>query len=92
MDSVKRAQKTMMLLAIIPGCLCVVGLGAYFTTDSGSHGLGLLAGWTCFSAAIVQQAQRAIRTLEEEIESLKLGGSEVPAATERESLNEPADE
>ena len=39
MDSVKRAQKIMMVLVIIPGCLCVVGIVAYFATDRGGMSL-----------------------------------------------------
>ena len=91
MDSVKRAQKIMMVLVIIPGCLCVVGIIAYFTTHRGGDVLGILSGWTCFSVAIVSHAQGAIKTLQQEIESLKLGGSEAPAATDSEST-ESADE
>ena len=92
MDVVKRAQKIMTVLAIIPGCLCVVGIVAYFATDRGGDVLGILSGWTCFSVAIVSHAQGAIKTLQQEIESLKLGGSEAPAATDSESTDEPADE
>ena len=58
--------------------------------ESGPHAVGFLAGWTCFSALIVSQAQGAIKTLEREIESLKSGGSEEPAATDSEST-EPED-
>ena len=74
METVKRARKTMVVLAIIPACLCVLGIVGYFLT--GKDGLlGLLAGWTIFSAVIVSQAEGAIKTLEREIESLKSGGS-----------------
>ncbi len=91
MDSVKRAQKMMLVLVIIPAFLCVVGIVAYFITDRGGDVLGILSGWTCFSVAMVSQAQGAIKTLEHEIESLKSGGSEAPPAADSES-NEPADE
>ena len=91
MDSVKRAKKMMLVLAIIPAFLCVVGIVAYFITDRGGDVLGILSGWTCFSVAIVSHAQGAIKTLQQEIESLKLGGSEAPAATDSEST-ESADE
>lgn len=91
MDSVKRAQKIMMVLATIPGCLCVVGIVAYFATDRGGDVLGILSGWTCFSVVIVSQAQGAIKTLEQKIESLKSGSSEAPAAADSEST-EPSDE
>ena len=74
METVKRARKTMMVLAIIPACLCVLGIVGYFLTGKGGI-LGLLAGWTIFSAVIVSQAEGAIKTLEREIESLKSGGS-----------------
>ena len=74
METVKRARKTMMVLAIIPACLCVLGIVGYFLTGKGGI-LGLLAGWTIFSAVIVSQAEGAIKTLEQEIESLKSGGS-----------------
>ena len=91
MNSVKRAQKIMMVLVIIPGCLCVVGIVAYFATDRGGDVLGILSGWTCFSVAMVSQAQGAIKTLEQEIESLKSGGAEALPAVDSES-NEPAEE
>jgi hypothetical protein len=90
MDSVKRAQKTMLVLAIIPGCLCVAGLVAYFATGKGDV-LGILGGWTTFSALIVSQAQAAIKTLEHEIESLQSGSSGQPAAAEV-VRDEPSDE
>ena len=91
MDSVKRAKKMMLVLAIIPAFLCVVGIVAYFITDRGGDVLGILSGWTCFSVAMVSQAQGAIKTLEQEIESLKSGISKAPAAADSES-NEPAEE
>jgi hypothetical protein len=91
MDSVKRAQKTMLVLLIIPACLCVVGIVAYFTTNRGGDVLGILSGWTCFSVAIVSQAQGAIKTLEQKIETLTSGGSEDPPAADSESTG-PADE
>ena len=81
METVKRARKTMVVLAIIPACLCALGIVGYFLTGKGGL-LGLLAGWTIFSAVIVSQAEGAIKTLEREIESLKSGGSaETPDAT-----------
>ncbi|MDP7206664.1 MAG: hypothetical protein QGH11_13910 [Pirellulaceae bacterium] len=92
MSSVKRAQKIMMVLATIPGVLSAVGIVAYFTSPHlDFRPLGLLAGWTCFSVVIVSQAQGAIKTLEQKIESLKSGSSEAPAAADSEST-EPADE
>ena len=91
MDSVKRAKKMMLVLAIIPALLCVVGIVAYFITDRGGDVLGILSGWTCFSVAMVSQAQGAIKTLEQEIQSLKSGSSEAPAAVDSESTG-PDDE
>ncbi len=91
MDSVKRAKKMMLVLAIIPALLCVVGIVAYFITDRGGDVLGILSGWTCFSVSMVSQAQGAIKTLEQEIESLKSGSLEDPPAADSEST-EPGDE
>ena len=86
MDVVKRAQKIMTVLAIIPGCLCVVFIIAYFSQPGlDFRPLGLVAGWTCFSVAIVSQARGAIKTLQQEIKSLKSGSSEAPPATDSDS-------
>ncbi len=80
MDTVKRVRKIMRLLAIIPACFCVFGIVGYFLKGKGDI-LGLLSAWTIFSVLIVSQAESAIKTLEQEIESLKSGGSTAPPHT-----------
>ena len=74
MDTVKRARKTMTFLLIVPLCLCLLGIVGYFLKGKGDI-LGLLSGWAGCSALMFSTAEGAIKKLEQEIESLKSGGS-----------------
>ena len=78
METVTRARKTMLILAIIPACFCLIGLVGYFLKGKGDI-LGLLAAWTIFSTLIRSEAEGAIKTLEQEIESLKSDSSTEPS-------------
>ena len=74
MDSVKRARKIMTFLVIVPSSFCLFGIVAYFIKGKGDI-LGLLSAWTMCSAFMLSTAEGAIKTLEQEIKSLKAGES-----------------
>ena len=85
---VKRAQKIMTVLVVIPCFLVIPATVAYFTTDWVDDEMGILSMWFMFSCAMWSTAQvlaARIKTLEQEIESLKSGSSEAPPATNSDS-------
>ena len=87
MESIKRARKIMTMLIIVPICFCLVGIVGYFSTGKGGDMLGVISSLTMISAFMLFTFEGAIKTLEQEIKSLKAGGS-----TDISNATPPADE
>jgi hypothetical protein len=82
METVKRARKIMKFLLIVPTCFCLLGIAGYFLKGKGDplgDSLGLLSLWTGCSLLLFNTAEGAIKTLEQEIESLKSDSSTEPS-------------
>jgi hypothetical protein len=74
MESVKRARKIMTFLVIVPICFCLFSILGYFLEGKGDM-LALPGVWAVCSGFMLSTAEGAIKTLEQEIKSLKAGGS-----------------
>lgn len=75
MESVKRARKIMKALLIFPTCALLFALAAHFIIEKDNNFVILVGAWTTFSFVWFSTAGGAIKTLEQEIETLKSEGS-----------------